>query len=673
MLKDLSYLATEAKNKRKLYDNSEVILSSEFRDLFLHRFPDNKILFSEKTSVTYTSNGLSIIIPNQWFIISSFFVDYLSALFDYKNEINKVGFTEDQIKSFRKDGTLDEQSLEIVRTTYEPEDSDFLIKFLTDYEWWSGSKTIDRGDFFVSAVLNLANVVHATQGYIATLAQMFTKHKDLIPMLQNLVDNGSNSHIVLLQNNILRNVIFSSFKYVLENYGESLVLAGHEEKASTIDSREFTGLSLPKYFGFENIVGQFNTNQTDDQLKSSGTKRFMSEPIMILNNEFSYFTTQWNEGGERGLTLGNFNNYLAAVSNNRLEIIKENNNFRLVFKSTKPQNTIYFGPPGTGKSYAITSYLKEHGVASSHYSRITFHPDYDYSSFVGGYKPFTDDADDNKIKYRFVPQVFTDLYVQSWSKPEEHFYLVIEEINRGNCAEIFGDIFQLLDRNPEYNIQPSSELRNYLLDKEKEIKEKQGEDVKFLFEGKLQMPINLSILASMNTSDQSLFPMDSAFKRRWDWKYIPIDTECKASDFTIVVSKDHSYRWLAFLKNVNDRIYNVTRSADKQLGNWFIDATKNDKEISAEVFVNKVLFYLWNDVFKDETHHYESIFRYKNGEKEVEISYNNFFEKSNQLQLLEYLFEKTLGLENIKEEDDIDTAYIQQEVGLQVAEPDTDA
>lgn len=338
-----------------------------------------------------------------------------------------------------------------------------------------------------------------------------------------------------------------------------------------------------------------------------------------------------------------------------------------------PFNIIYFGPPGTGKSYEITDYLKKREINSSNYSRITFHPDYDYSSFVGGYKPFSDSADGGRIKYKFVPQVFMEMYIKAWEKQNEHFYLIIEEINRGNCAEIFGDIFQLLDRNPEYNIQPSSELRNYLIDKEKEIKEKQGEDVKLLFDGKLQMPNNLSLMASMNTSDQSLFPMDSAFKRRWDWKYIPIDTECKASDFTIEISENHSYSWLAFLKNVNDRIYNVTRSADKQVGNWFIDATKTGKKISSEVFINKVLFYLWNDVFKDETHHSESIFRFKNGEKEVEISYNNFFDKTNQVQFLEYLFEKTLGLENIKKKDEINIPYIQPEADLQVAEPDTDA
>src|SRR5690606_39161940 len=230
-------------------------------------------------------------------------------------------------------------------------------------------------------------------------------------------------------------------------------------------------------------------------------------------------------------------------------------------------NRIYFGPPGTGKSYAIKEELKKLGANADNYSRVTFHPDYDYHSFVGGYKPFTDAEDDDKIKYKFVPQIFTNLYVKAWSNTSEDYYLVIEEINRGNCAEIFGDIFQLLDRNPEYNIEPSTELRAYLEERENELNKDKTEDeakVKLLYDGKLKMPSNLSIIASMNTSDQSLYPMDSAFKRRWDWHYVPIDLKCTESNFTIKIDDVHQYSWLEFLVKVNDKIYSVTKSEDKQ-------------------------------------------------------------------------------------------------------------
>src|SRR5690606_11562349 len=291
--------------------------------------------------------------------------------------------------------------------------------------------------------------------------------------------------------------------------------------------------------------------------------------------------------------------------------------------------------------------LKKLGANADNYSRVTFHPDYDYHSFVGGYKPFTDTEDGDKIKYKFVPQVFTDLYVKAWSNKNEDYYLVIEEINRGNCAEIFGDIFQLLDRNPEYNIEPSSELKAYLKEQENELNKGKTEDdskLKLLFDGKLQMPDNLSILASMNTSDQSLYPMDSAFKRRWDWHYVPIDLKCTESNFTINIDDTHRYSWLEFLSKVNDKIYSVTKSEDKQIGNWFINASKSENSISKELFINKVLFYLWNDVFKDEVFNPDNIFIEKNtdGTKDRDISFNNFYNKDEQDRLLIHLLSDIL-------------------------------
>lgn len=311
-------------------------------------------------------------------------------------------------------------------------------------------------------------------------------------------------------------------------------------------------------------------------------------------------------------------------------------------------NKIYFGPPGTGKSHAIKEALKKLGAKGDNYSRVTFHPDYDYHSFVGGYKPFTDTEDDDKIKYKFVPQVFTDLYVRAWSNKSEDYYLVIEEINRGNCAEIFGDIFQLLDRNPEYNIEPSSELREYLVKKEEEInKENEQEDkdpISLLHNGKLQMPNNLSILASMNTSDQSLYPMDSAFKRRWDWEYIPIcynekndeGEENPSYHYEIDLGDGKKYKWINFISLINKNHIkdNPSLGMDKCIGNYFVKPLDGNI-IELKPFINKVIFYLWNDVFKDE----------ENKVFEKNTSYEDFFPISkNGLKKVKELFER-IGLE----------------------------
>ena len=286
---------------------------------------------------------------------------------------------------------------------------------------------------------------------------------------------------------------------------------------------------------------------------------------------------------------------------------------------------IYYGCPGTGKSYKVkeetegvdgkhTIYFDENDTIvhdinavedksklTSNIFRTTFHPDYDYSTFVGSYKPVMNpvldeegnDTGKEDLAYEFVPQVFTNAYVRAWKSlndetlldHEKHVYLIIEEINRGNCAQIFGDLFQLLDRRKdgrsEYFIVPDAELRKYLA--------KQG-----LESNKLILPENLHILATMNTSDQSLFPMDSAFKRRWAMEYIPVNLEHEiAKDFTFKVN-GVEYSWVKFLAKVNPLIRKATDSEDKQMGEFFIKGN-----ITEEDFKNKVMFYIWNDVCKD--------------------------------------------------------------------------
>lgn len=260
-----------------------------------------------------------------------------------------------------------------------------------------------------------------------------------------------------------------------------------------------------------------------------------------------------------------------------------------VVPSTTVQ-TIYYGCPGTGKSREVkrlTSGINdEHTVTfedgTTNIFRTTFHPDYDYATFVGCYKPV---KIDNTLDYMFVPQVFTNAYVAAKKHTDTPIYLIIEEINRGNCAQIFGDLFQLLDRRngvSEFPINAEEELKKYL------------RDVAHLDDyNKIYLPANLHIYATMNTSDQSLFPMDSAFKRRWEMKYVKIDYKKKEAGFTFNVNgKD--YHWLEYLPDFNDKITEASDSEDKQMGEFFIRGN-----MTATEFKNKVMFYLWNDVCKD--------------------------------------------------------------------------
>ena len=319
----------------------------------------------------------------------------------------------------------------------------------------------------------------------------------------------------------------------------------------------------------------------------------------------------------------------------------------------QPLQLIYYGAPGTGKSFTIDQVTNENNSV-----RTTFHPDSDYASFVGAYKPTmapmpinafvgttvhhaknaeNEKAYEKKIVYKYVPQAFLKAYVEAWKRysagEDNPYYLVIEEINRGNCAQIFGDLFQLLDRNnmgcSSYAISADEDIAQFLREDDKgfgKLTEGQKEAIskfrlkkdsgveehigpEILNGSKLLLPPNLRIWATMNTSDQSLFPIDSAFKRRWNWEYMPIEYdptdkntgERLAWKFEV---RGKRYYWGKFLDYINPKILKLTMSEDKQMGYFFAKPDKRGTDgrldvISEKVFVNKVLFYLWTDVFKD--------------------------------------------------------------------------
>lgn len=267
---------------------------------------------------------------------------------------------------------------------------------------------------------------------------------------------------------------------------------------------------------------------------------------------------------------------------------------------------IFYGAPGTGKSHTVDKdYVKDNKCF-----RITFHPDTDYASFVGCYKPKMGGPTGEDITYSFVPQVFLNAYIYAWNHPDEPTYLVIEELNRGNCAQIFGDIFQLLDRQKighpgysKYTINADSDISTYLSG-ELENKERYENVIREIYGIKefdfsiLALPSNLNILATMNTSDQSLFPIDSAFKRRWEMEYVGVNYT-DAEQFTVVIDETHKYSWSEILKGLNGYIKQEKHSTNKILGNRFVQSDENNV-ISAVAFRDKVLFFLFNDVFKEE-------------------------------------------------------------------------
>ncbi len=270
----------------------------------------------------------------------------------------------------------------------------------------------------------------------------------------------------------------------------------------------------------------------------------------------------------------------------------------------KSYNRIIFGAPGTGKSFQ----LKQESTDGNHFAnieRVTFHPDYSYGQFVGSYKPVSDD--EGRIRYEYVPGPFMRTLVkalESGKKGEsaEKFLLIVEEINRAKVAAVFGDMFQLLDRTDAgdsvYEIQASEDVRRYL------ARELGGTKENYT---SIKIPNNMYIWATMNSADQGVFPMDTAFKRRWEFIYLSINANEKKiaiEDLPIINGDAKIIKWNILRKSINNMLLKECKvNEDKLLGPFFIsgevfkNATSNPDEFF-NAFNSKVLMYLFEDAGK---------------------------------------------------------------------------
>lgn len=514
-LRNLKQIYSLAAGRFNQYEGKDFVLPRIFKEQ-VTEINSNTITYNDYSAVIETrgnQNGvLNIYLPNQWFYIASYFTDFYNELQRYKKEALKV-VSKERLKDLNGSSLTEQEESRLQRLSLTNQSKSYLRRFMTDYSWWYGAKTIDRGDFYVSPILNSARLVNASQSFVADLCAFLANKTDLV----------------------------------------QAIISGEEAASKKNNSRE--SISFQQ---------------------------------------------------------------------------------------------IFYGAPGTGKSHSIKddAAVKE-AEKKNLVFRTTFHPDSDYSTFVGAYKPtmkesfITKDGvttKEEKIIYTFCPQAFTNAYVDAW-KTDDGVYLVIEEINRGNCAQIFGDLFQLLDRKngvSEYPVEADTDLQNYLCKVLADTTRADiPEDVKS--GRKLMLPSNLYIWATMNTSDQSLFPIDSAFKRRWEWKYIKIkegkDENDNKLDWNVDVKMDEAgtlLPWWDFIKKINEIIASMTSSADKQLGYFFCCA--KDGVINEETFVSKVIFYLWNDVFKDYGFEDASLFHYTTKDEdgkdtEKDLTFPDFYDE----------------------------------------------
>lgn len=335
-----------------------------------------------------------------------------------------------------------------------------------------------------------------------------------------------------------------------------------------------------------------NFKETAQEIGYNGnTEIYCIKSIKLLNSVIDNITT-----------LPNF-----ASFNTRNEgKLKKALEYYWQFTNQKPKNLISYGAPGTGKSYAINKLVKQYypnfeddtHEDSKYVFRTTLHKEYMYSDFVGQILP---KVNGTNVTYDFIPGIFTLALDEAYNVPDKNIYLILEELSRADVAAVFGDLFQLLDRKKdgesEYQIS-NPNISKYLNRNNTALTDDEKAKKKF------SIPANLHIYCTVNTNDQNVFVMDTAFKRRFEWQYV--STEPAADEETgeelnnpIIIIDNNEISWWEFYTKLNNYITSVLKlSEDKQIGQFFIQFTDNDIR-NKDLIKNKLLQYLWEDVSKN--------------------------------------------------------------------------
>lgn len=278
----------------------------------------------------------------------------------------------------------------------------------------------------------------------------------------------------------------------------------------------------------------------------------------------------------------------------------ETNAVNITGNPTVSYQTITYGAPGTGKSHYIKKKLEN--ISEVYKERVTFYPTYSYQQFVGAYKPSVENntVGENQITYSYVPGPFLRLLIKAYQNDEQNFYLIIEELNRANAAAVFGDTFQLLDREEdgtsEYPVAISEDMKRYLTKIDADNDNHALRDATWGYT-KLTLPSNFFILATMNSADQGVFPIDTAFKRRWDFEYLGIDSNEDKITGKMFKFEDGWYEWNTVRKTINNALLARGINEDKQLGPFFLklETVNGSNEQFLDAFKSKVLMYLFED------------------------------------------------------------------------------
>jgi hypothetical protein len=354
---------------------------------------------------------------------------------------------------------------------------------------------------------------------------------------------------------------------------------------------------------YQQLSNQDEAVSLKDRIESIGAIRILKEALLDNLNHFIYANRDGvhkKEGvnsellraySERVSTYLELTDVKIVISENHTA--QEDTTEESTTSIDLPYNRIVYGAPGTGKSYKLEEDRKDQTFAS--FERVTFYPNYSYSQFVGTYKPVP--IDDEKISYKYVPGPFVRILIKALNNPSQNYLLLIEEINRANVSSVFGDIFQLLDRSSDgssqYTIAISNDLKEHL---NEELRDEIKDSVSELY-----IPKNLYIWSTMNSADQGVFSLDSAFKRRWSFEYTSVNngvTEMKNPIVEIYSGKRIHWNDLRMAINKNLSTKEISINEDKLIGPFFLKENELNEEAFDKSFKNKLLMYLYEDVLK---------------------------------------------------------------------------
>lgn len=392
---------------------------------------------------------------------------------------------------------------------------------------------------------------------------------------------------------------------------------------------DYVILAENSVFHIGRVESEYYYDNTDNPEQSADYKNNRTVRWLKKNISRNILSSNLHKSLMTAMSIFTLNDYKSAVADllrgtyikdeDRTEVEEEIMDliFNTSLTTKYERNRIVFGAPGTGKSHKLKEDCEEMmNNSNGSFERVTFHPEYSYSQFVGTYKPVMGD-DGETIKYSYVPGPFMRMYVEALKSgrtenPQPHL-LLIEEINRAKVVAVFGDVFQLLDRDDdgvsEYEIQASEDIRKYL------AKELGGSPENYK---RIRIPNNMFIWATMNSADQGVFPMDTAFKRRWNFEYLGIDEneeKIKGIGKIMLAGTDEPIEWNRLRKAINAKMSSsdFKINEDKLMGPFFLSkkvvaSDENrmiiDKEEFIKAFKSKVIMYLYEDAVKQGKHRF---------------------------------------------------------------------